>query len=92
MMSEQRRSGLLAAIEDFFNEMGSDLVEQRVTRFILQQIHAGQSLDQALAEPYVVNNTTAEWRQQLLEHPEVVKAVAEEVQRSFETGREESGR
>lgn len=88
----QRRSGLLAVIEDFFNEMGSDLVEERVTRHILQQIHAGKSVDQALAEPYVVNNTTAEWRQQLLEHPEVIKAVAEEVDKSFETGREESGR
>lgn len=88
----KRRSGLLSAIEAFFNEMGSDLVEQRVTRYILQQIHAGKSLDEALAEAYVVNNTTPEWRQRLLEHPEVEKAVADEVQRSFGTGREESGR
>lgn len=88
----KRRSGLLSAIEAFFNEMGSDLVEQRITRYILQQIHSGKSLDEALAEAYVVNNTTAEWRRRLLEDPDVEKAVAEEVQRSFGAGREESGR
>lgn len=91
-MMSRRRSGLVTAIERFFTEMGSDLVEERVTRFILQQIHAGESLDEALAEPYVVNNTTVEWRRQLLEHPEVVRAVEEEVGKSFRTGRGESGR
>lgn len=81
----ERYSGLVKAIESLFRDLGVDIVEERVTRFVLQEIHAGKSLEESLKEPYVINNTTPEWRRQVLEQPEIIKAVEEEIEKSFRT-------
>lgn len=77
---------LVSAIQRLFEDLGVDVVEERVLSFILQEIHDGKSLEEALAEPYVKNNTTDSWRRQVLERPEVVEAVEEEVAKKFKSG------
>ena len=80
----ERFARLVHAIQHLFEDMGVDVAEERVLNFILQEIHSGKTLQEALEEPYVVNNTKPEWRREILERPEVIKAVEEEVARCFE--------
>jgi hypothetical protein len=82
----ERISKLVPAVQRLFEDLGVDVVEERVLRFILQEIHDGKNLKSALAEPYVVNNTSEEWRSHVLERPEVVDAVEEEVRKKFSGG------
>ena len=74
---------VVTAIERLLEDLGVDIVEARVLRFVVQEIHDGKTLEQALAEPYVINNTTEVWRREMLERPEVVKAVEEEIEKAF---------
>ncbi|MFA5808871.1 MAG: hypothetical protein WC935_00855 [Thermoleophilia bacterium] len=81
----ERFARLVNAIQHLFEDMGVDAAEERVLNFILQEIHAGKTLEEALKEPYVANNTRPEWRREILERPEVVKAVEETVEKCFES-------
>lgn len=74
---------VVPAIQRLFEGLGVDIVEERVLRFVIQEIHDCKSLEEALAEPYVVNNTTEAWRREILERPELVKAVEEEIRKAF---------
>ena len=80
----ERFAKLVNAVQHLFEDMGVDVVEERVLRFLLQEIHCGKTLEDALDEPYVVNNTTPAWRREVLERPEVINAVEEEVEKTFQ--------
>ena len=80
----ERFAKLVRAIQRLFEDMGVDVVEERVLRFILQEIHCGKTLEEALDEPYVVNNTKPSWRRVVLERSEIANAVEEEVENAFE--------
>jgi len=80
----ERFAKLVKAIQHLFEDMGVDVVEERVLRFLIQEIHCGKTLEEALAEPYVANNTTPGWRREVLQRPEIANAVEEEVEKTFE--------
>lgn len=88
----ERISRVVNAIQNLFQDMGVEVAEERVLQFIVQEIHAGKSLDEAMHEPYVENNTTPEWRREVLERPEIIRAVEEEMEKAFgkTSGKEES--
>ena len=75
---------VVAAMERLLEDLGVDVVEARVLRFVVQEIHDGKTLEQALAEPYVMNNTTEVWRREMLERPEIVEAVEREIKKAFQ--------
>jgi hypothetical protein len=79
----ERIAKMVSAIQRLFADMGVDVVEERMLRFIVQEIHNGKSLEEALNEPYITNNTRPEWRKEILERPEVVRAVEEEMEKTF---------
>lgn len=79
----ERISKMVHAIQHLFQDMGVEVGEERVLQFIVQEIHAGKSLQEAMAEPYVVNNATPEWRREVLDRPEIIKAVEEEMEKVF---------
>lgn len=81
----ERFSKLVKAIQHLFEDMGVATAEERVLNFILQEIRAGKTLEDALDEPYVVNNTKPEWRREILERPEVIKAVEAKIEECFES-------
>ena len=88
----ERFTKLVRAIQHLFEDMGVDVVEERVLRFILQDIHCGKTLKEALDEPYVLNNTKPAWRREILERPEVIKAINEEVEKTFEGHKGDCGK
>lgn len=79
----ERIARIVNAIQHLFEDMGIGVVEERVIQFIVQDIHSGKTLEQALSEPYVVNNTSPQWRREVLERPEIIKAVEEELEKAF---------
>jgi hypothetical protein len=82
----ERIAKIVRAIQRLMEDMGIGVVEERVVQFIVQEIHAGKTLEEALQEPYVKNNTTPDWRREILERPEIVKAVEEEMEKVFGAG------
>lgn len=88
----ERFAKLVNAIQHLFEDMGVDVVEERVLRFLLQEIHCGKTVEEALDEPYVVNNTKPAWRREILQRPEVIKAVEEEVEKTFQGQKGDCGK
>jgi gamma-glutamyltranspeptidase len=87
----ERITKMVSAIQRLFADMGVEIVEERMLRFIVQEIHNGKSLQEALNEPYVLNNTKPEWRRQILDRPEIVHAVEEELEKTFKSQEGGSG-
>jgi hypothetical protein len=53
--------------------------EQYLIRYVLREYARGRSLEDVLADPYVRNRSTPEERARLLEQPELVAAIGEQV-------------
>lgn len=81
----ERISKMVSAIQHLFQDMGVEVAEERVIQFIVQEIHGGSTLQEALDEPYVVNNTSPEWRREILDRPEIIKAVEDEMEKVLGT-------
>jgi predicted RNA binding protein with dsRBD fold (UPF0201 family) len=81
----EKISKMVNAIQHLFQDMGVEVAEERVLQFIVQEIHGGKSLTEALKEPYVENNTTPEWRREILDRPEIIQAVEEEMEKVFKS-------
>ncbi|MBE0429304.1 MAG: hypothetical protein IBX61_05470 [Thermoleophilia bacterium] len=79
----ERIARMVRAIQNLLDDMGVREVEERVIQFIIQEIRAGRTLEETLAEPYVVNHTTPGWRREILERPEIIRAVEEEMTKAF---------
>jgi hypothetical protein len=53
--------------------------EQYLARYVLREYARGRPLNAVLADPYVRNRSTSEERARLLERPELVTALGEQV-------------
>jgi len=49
--------------------------DQFLTQYVIREVRRGRSLADVIADPYVVNRSSAEERARLLEQPELVEAV-----------------
>ena len=63
----------------FGSLFGSSRQEQFLVRYVLREHARGRSLAEIFEDPYVRNRSTPEERARLLERPEVVAAVGENV-------------
>ena len=50
--------------------------EQRLVQYVLREHARGRTLQEILDDPFVENRTTPEQRARLLDHPDVVHAIA----------------
>jgi hypothetical protein len=53
--------------------------EDALAAYVIREHKEGRNLDEILDDPYLKNRATEEQRLRLLEHPDVIKAVGEEV-------------
>lgn len=53
---------------------------KRLVQYVVRQVHAGRALASVLEDPYVTNRSTTLERRALLEEPEVVMAVGQEIE------------
>ena len=72
-------------IEQFLNEIAIDAVEERVVEYVIREVRNGRRLTDALQDPYVKNRLSEERLQKVLETPEVVAALEEQIAQSFKT-------
>jgi hypothetical protein len=53
--------------------------ESAVAEYVIREHHRGRSLTEILRDPYVVNRCTREQIDRLLERPDVVHAIGEDM-------------
>ena len=49
--------------------------DERVVRYLVDQLRNGRHFDEIMRDPYVVNNTAATDRAHLLENPELLRDI-----------------
>jgi hypothetical protein len=53
--------------------------ESVVTSYVIREHHRGRTLEEILQDPYVTNRCTREQIDRLIEKPEIVRAVGEDI-------------
>ena len=71
-------------LKDFLDDLATDAVEERVVEYVIREVHNGRKLTDALNDPYVRNRLSDERLERVLENPEVVTALEEQISASFE--------
>ena len=74
---------VVRGIEKRFRDLAVDVREERVIRYIVSQLRLGRHIDAVLDDPYTTAHTSEVGRAQMLQNPEVIRAIEEEMQRQF---------
>lgn len=72
-------------IQAFLNDLAVDAVEERVAEYVIREVHNGRRLTDALSDPYVKNRLSEERLAKVLETPEIMTALEEQIAQSFKT-------
>ena len=78
-------SKLMATLEEFFDDLATDVVEERVVEYAIREVRNGRKLAEVLADPYVKNRLSEEKVAHVLENPELVTVVEEQISEAFRT-------
>lgn len=78
-------AGVADKIQEFLNELATDAVEERVVEYVIREVNNGRDLTAALTDPYVKNRLNEERLAKVLETPEVISALEEQIAQSFKT-------
>jgi hypothetical protein len=78
-------SSINERIKQFFQDMATDPVEERVIEYVIREVHNGRRLMEVVNDPFVKNRLSEEKVQAVFENPEVVDALEEEIQSAFRT-------
>ena len=76
-------SSINERLKQFLQDLSTDPVEERVVEYVIREVHNGRSLMAAINDPYVRNRLSDEKREELLQNPEVIEALEEEIQSAF---------
>lgn len=71
-------------LQEFLDDMATDAVEERVVEYVIREVHNGRKLSEALQDPYVKNRLSEERLERVLENPEIVGALEEQIAASFQ--------
>ena len=71
-------------LQEFMDDLAHDAVEERVVEYVIREVHNGRKLSEALDDPYVKNRLSEEKLAQVLENPEVIDALEEQIASSFQ--------
>ncbi|HLB03708.1 MAG TPA: hypothetical protein VJK66_01700, partial [Gaiellaceae bacterium] len=68
------------ALKDMFSFLFQRSVgEERVAQYVIREHDRGRTLNEILEDKYVVNRLSAEQRKRLLDRPEILHAVGEDM-------------
>ena len=70
-------------VKALLDELATDEAEQRVVEYVIREVNNGRRLRDVLLDPYVRNRLSEERVQHVMEAPEVVTALEEQIQESF---------
>jgi hypothetical protein len=72
--------GLLDSFKGMFSFLGSrSQAEERMAQYVIREHHRGRSLNEIVQDHYVTNRCTPEQIRRLLDRPEVLHALGEDV-------------
>ena len=72
--------GLVDAIKGAFSFLSSrSQSEERVTQYLLREHHRGRAVAEILEDPYVTNRLNPEQVKRILDRPEVIHALGNDV-------------
>lgn len=66
-------------IRQFFQELATDPVEERVVEYVIREVHNGRRLMEVIEDPYVKNRLSPEKVEDVLQNSDVVHALEEEI-------------
>lgn len=72
-------------LRELFEDLGADIVEERVINYVVRELHNGRNLAAILQDRYVRNRLQDEKLNHVLENPQVIEVVEEELAKAFET-------
>jgi hypothetical protein len=78
-------SSINERIKQFFQDLATDPVEERVIEYVIREVHNGRRLMEVIEDPYVKNRLSEEKIQAVFENPEVIDAMEHEIQSAFQT-------
>lgn len=70
-------------ITDFFKELSVDVREERIINYIIRELKNGRRLTSILKDPYIKNRLNEEEVARLLENPELITTLENEINKSF---------
>ena len=71
-------------LKAFLDELATDEAEERVLEYTIREVNSGRRLSEVLKDPFVRNRLSAERVDHVLENPEVLAALEEQISASFE--------
>jgi hypothetical protein len=72
--------GLVDAIKGAFSFLGSrSQTEERISQYVIREHHRGRPLREILEDHYVTNRCTPEQIKRLLDRPDVIHALGEDL-------------
>lgn len=78
-------SSINERMKQFFADITTDPVEERVVEYVIREVHNGRRLMDVMNDPYVRNRLSDAKRDEVLENTEVINALEEEIQSAFQT-------
>ncbi len=74
---------VIRGIEKRFRDLSVRVRGERIIRYIVNQLRLGRHLDAILQDSYMLSHTSEAERAQLLENPEVIEAMEQEIHKQF---------
>ncbi len=82
---------VVRGIQKRFRDLSVDVREERVIRYIVNQLRQGRRVDEIMADQYLMTHTNDVERGQVLQNPAVIRAIEDEIQRQFATYQSAAG-
>jgi hypothetical protein len=70
-------------IETRFRDLSADVRLERVVRYVVHQVNNGRHVNDILNDQYVVEHLDEAARNHILEHPDVIKSVEQQIRGYF---------
>lgn len=71
-------------VKALLDELSTDEAEERVLEYVIREINNGRRLSEVLRDPFVRNRLSTERIDHVMENPEIVTALEEQITISFQ--------
>lgn len=71
-------------IKALLDDLATDEAEERVVEYVIREVNNGRRLSDVLSDPFVRNRLSQERIDHVLENPEVVGALEQQISESFQ--------
>jgi hypothetical protein len=72
-----------SGIEHRFHDLSADVREERLIRYVVHHVKGGRHVNDILNDPYVVAHFDETARDRVLENPEVIESIEQQIRRQF---------